>query len=85
MYRQWKNETCGLGIMQRCHSYMQRWGWESRGTDGIKLVRDMKNSKKFYWKKQAKDPLVNEKGELATTDMNSMSSLAVRLLISLIN
>jgi len=33
--------TLGLGLIQKCHSYMWRWDQESQGTDGLKLVRDV--------------------------------------------
>lgn len=61
----------------------------------LKLARDMKNNKSFYiytgQKRKAKEsvaPLINEKGDLATTDMETtdilnVSSLSVGLLVSL--
>jgi len=66
---------CYPGRILGCCADMQRWDQESQGTDQQHLVREVKNNKKGFYryisqKRQAKEsvfPLINEKGELATS------------------
>lgn len=72
----------GLGRIEAFCLDVQRWSQENQGADGLNLARDVENNKGFFrytgQKRQAKESLIlliNEKRELAKTDMEKTEVL----------
>lgn len=76
--------TCDLRKMQECCLDMQRWDQESQCADGTALGEGCKKKKKEFfryigqkrWTIEDVPPLINEREELATTDMGKAEVLS---------
>lgn len=73
-----------LGRMQECHIDMQRWNRKAKVQEELNLVKDVKKNKIRFCrysgqKRQVKESVshrINEKGKMASTDVEKAEVLS---------